>query len=122
MSSYACWRAHEVTRPSRSGNAIAGIDARQLRDQARHLERDLDLADNALNVLVQNTVGSGIDVLSAPRLPGQPINRELALQLDELWDVWWDAPEVTRAHDYGARQQLLARRAGCAMAKRSTRI
>jgi lambda family phage portal protein len=111
-------RAHEVTRPSRSrklardwgsGNAIAGMDARQLRDQARHLERDLDLADNALNVLVQNTVGSGIDVLSAPRLPGQPINRDLALQLDELWDVWWDAPEVTRAHDYGACQQLLAR-------------
>ncbi|HEU0096424.1 MAG TPA: hypothetical protein VFQ52_08210, partial [Rhizomicrobium sp.] len=66
-------RAHEVTRPSRSrklardwgsGNTIAGMDARQLRDQARHLDRDLDLATNALNVLVQNTVGSGIDVLS----------------------------------------------------------
>lgn len=111
-------RAHEVTRPSRnrklardwgSGNAIAGMDARQLRDQARHLERDLDLADNALNILVQNTVGSGIDVLSAPRLPGGPINRELALQLDELWDEWWDKPEATRTHDYGACQQLLAR-------------
>ncbi|WP_049423642.1 phage portal protein [Stenotrophomonas maltophilia] len=111
-------RAHEVTRPSRnrklardwgSGNAIAGMDARQLRDQARHLERDLDLADNALNVLVQNTVGSGIDVLSAPRLPGQPINRDLALQLDDLWDAWWDAPEATRTHDYGMCQQLLAR-------------
>lgn len=111
-------RAHEVTRPSRnrklardwgSGNAIAGMDARQLRDQARHLERDLDLADNALNVLVQNTVGSGIDVLSAPRLPGQAINRELALQLDELWDEWWDVPEVTGTHDYGMCQQLLAR-------------
>lgn len=111
-------RAHEVTRPSRnrklardwgSGNAIAGMDARQLRDQARHLERDLDLADNALNVLVQNTVGAGIDVLSAPRLPGQPINRELALQLDDLWDDWWDAPEATRTHDYGMCQQLLAR-------------
>jgi lambda family phage portal protein len=111
-------RAHEVTRPSRnrklardwgSGNTIAGMDARQLRDQARHLERDLDLADNALNVLVQNTVGAGIDVLSAPRLPGQPINRELALQLDDLWDDWWDAPEATRTHDYGMCQQLLAR-------------
>jgi lambda family phage portal protein len=111
-------RAHEVTRPSRSrklardwgsGNTIVGMDAKQLRDQARHLERDLDLADNALNILVQNTVGSGIDVLSAPRLPGQPINRDLALQLDDLWDEWWDAPEVTRMHDYGACQQLLAR-------------
>ena len=111
-------RAHEVTRPSRSrklardwgsGNNIVGMDARQLRDQARHLERDLDLADNALNVLVQNTVGSGIDVLAAPRLPGEPINRALAEQIDDLWDSWWDAPEVTRLHDYGACQQLLAR-------------
>jgi len=111
-------RAHEVTRPSRSrklardwgsGNSIVGMDARQLRDQARHLERDLDLADNALNVLVQNTVGAGIDVLAAPRLPGQPINRELADQIDDLWDSWWDAPEATGLHDYGACQQLLAR-------------
>jgi len=111
-------RAHEVTRPSRSrklardwgsGNAIAGMDARQLRDQARHLDRDLDLATNALNVLVQNTVGSGIDVLSAPRRPGEAINRELAQQLDDLWDAWWDRPEVTFTHDYGACQQLLAR-------------
>ncbi|KAF1697982.1 phage portal protein [Pseudoxanthomonas jiangsuensis] len=111
-------RAHEVTRPSRSrklardwgsANSIVGMDARQLRDQARHLERDLDLADNALNVLVQNTVGAGIDVLAAPRLPGQPINRDLAAQIDDLWDSWWDAPEVTTLHDYGACQQLLAR-------------
>lgn len=111
-------RAHEVTRPSRSrklardwgsGGAIAGMDARQLRDQARHLDRDLDLATNALNVLVQNTVGSGIDVLASPRLPGQAINRDLALQLDDLWDEWWDRPEVTQTHDYGACQQLLAR-------------
>lgn len=111
-------RAHEVTRPSRnrklardwgSGNNVVGMDAKQLRDQARHLERDLDQADNALNILVQNTVGSGIDVLSAPRLPGQSINRDLALQLDELWDQWWDAPEVTGMHDYGACQQLLCR-------------
>jgi len=111
-------RAHEVTRPSRSrklardwgsGNAVAGMDAKQLRDQARHLDRDLDLATNALNVLVQNTVGSGIDVLAAPRRPGEPINRDLALQIDYLWDAWWDRPEVTFAHDYGAVQQLLAR-------------
>lgn len=111
-------RAHEVTRPSRhrklardwgSANSIVGMDARQLRDQARHLERDLDIADNALNVLVQNTVGSGIDVLAAPRLPGQPINRALAEQVDDLWDGWWDAPEVTGMHDYGACQQLLCR-------------
>src|SRR5690606_41001644 len=79
---------------------------------------DLDLADNALNVLVQNTVGAGIDVLAAPRLPGQPINRELAEQIDDLWDSWWDAPEATGLHDYGACQQLLARHIGRAACRR----
>ena len=111
-------RAHEVTRPGRSrklakdwgsANRIVGMDAKQLRDQARHLERDLDLARNALNILVQNTCGSGIDVLAAPRLPGKAIDRVLAQEIDDLWDEWWDSPEVTKAHDYGRAQQLAAR-------------
>ncbi|GAB3305682.1 phage portal protein [Luteimonas notoginsengisoli] len=110
--------AHEVTRPSRarklardwgSGNNIVGMDAKQLRDQARHLERDLDLARNALNVLVQNTCGSGIDVLAAPRKAGGKVDRVLAQEIDALWDEWWDRPEVTKMHDYGRAQQLMAR-------------
>lgn len=109
---------HESIRPSRSrkialdhgsANRIVGIDAKQLRDQARHLERDHDISRNALNTLVQNTVGSGIDVLPAPRLPGGKVDRGLAQALSDLWDEWWDLPEVTRTHDYGKCQDLLAR-------------
>lgn len=111
-------RVHEATRPSRSrkialdhgsGNRIAGLDAKQLRDQARHLERDHDISRNALNVLVQNTVGAGIDVIPAPRIPGGNIDRGLARDLRDLWDDWWDRPEVTWSHDYGKCQDLLAR-------------
>ncbi len=109
---------HESIRPSRSrktaidhgsANRIVGIDAKQLRDHARHLERDHDISRNAINTLVQNTVGSGIDVLPAPRLPGGKVDRDLAQDLTELWDEWWDVPEVTWAHDYGKCQDLLAR-------------
>lgn len=111
-------RAHEATRPSRqrklevdwgSGNRIVSMDAKQLRDSARALERDYDVAANALNVLVQNTVGSGIDVMPAPRKRGGQVDRALAQQLKDLWDEWWDAPEVTGQHDFGKCQQLLAR-------------
>ncbi|WP_101926995.1 MULTISPECIES: phage portal protein [Luteimonas] len=109
---------HEATRPSRnrkrasdwgSANSIVGQDARQLRTEARRLERDHDIARNALNILQQNTVGSGIDVIPAPRKAGGEIDRDLAAKLKTLWDAWWDRPEVTKRHDWGKCQQLLAR-------------
>lgn len=109
---------HEATRPTRSrkmapdygsGNSIVGQDAKTLRNQARRLDRDHDISRNALNVLVQNTVGSGIDVIPAPRLPGGEVDAGLAQALRDLWDDWWDRPEVTWTHDFGKCQQLLAR-------------
>jgi lambda family phage portal protein len=111
-------RVHEATRPTRSrklaadygsGNRIVAQDAKILRDQARRLERDHDISRNALNILVQNTVGSGIDVIPAPRLAGGDVDPILAQQLSDLWDDWWDQPEVTWTHDFGKCQDLLAR-------------
>ena len=110
-------RAHEATRFNRqrkleqdwgSANRIVTLDAKQLRDSARALCRDYDVARNGLNVLVQNTVGSGIDVMPAPRQSGGAVHRELAQALRDLWDGWWDRPEVTWQHDFGKCQQLLA--------------
>lgn len=111
-------RAHEATRPSRSrkmaqdwgsANRIVGMDAKQLRDSARQRDRDHDVSHNALNVLVQNTVGSGIDIMPAPRKAGGEIDRGLAQALRDLWDDWWDRPEVTWRHDWGVCQQLIWR-------------
>lgn len=111
-------RAHEATRPSRSrklakdwgsANRIVSLDAKQLRDSARQRDRDHDVSRNGLNVLVQNTVGSGIDIMPAPRRAGGEIDRGLAQALRDLWDEWWDHPEVSARHDWGRCQQLLAR-------------
>lgn len=102
-------RSRKIARDGGNGNAITAQDAATLRNQARHLERDLDLARGVLNTLVQNIVGTGIDVEPAPRLPGQPINEELAQQLDQLFVDWWERPEVTFRHDAGGMQRLLAR-------------
>lgn len=109
---------HEATRPSRSrkiardggsGNAVVDQDAATLRNIARHLERDHDISRGALNTLVQNTVGTGIDVEPAPRLPGQPVDQGLADELNALFTDWWERPEVTWRHDAGGMQRLLAR-------------
>lgn len=108
---------HEATRRTRqrkldvdggSANRIVGMDAKQLRDSARALCRDYDVARNGLNVLVQNTVGTGIDVMPAPRRKGGAVDRDLAQSLRDAWDQWWDRPEVTWQHDFGKCQQLLA--------------
>lgn len=110
-------RVHEATRYTRqrrldpdagSANRIVGMDARQLRASARALCRDYDVARNGLSVLVQNTVGSGIDVMPAPRRRGGEVDRGLAQALRDLWDAWWDRPEVTGQHDFGKCQQLIA--------------
>lgn len=109
-------RAHEATRPTRqrklavdwgSANRIVGMDAKQLRDSARALCRDHDLAKSVLSVLVQNVVGSGIDVIAAPRKTGGNVDAVLGQELKAMWWDWWDRPEVTWQHDFGKVQQLL---------------
>lgn len=110
-------RAHEATRSTRqrklatdwgSANRIVGQDAYQLRTSARDMVRNHDVARTVLTVLVQNVVGSGIDVMPAPRQRGGQVDRALAQDLRDLWDEWWDRPEVTWQHDFGKCQQLLA--------------
>lgn len=110
-------RAHEATRSTRqrklatdwgSANHIVGQDAYQLRTSARDMVRNHDVARTALSVLVQNVVGSGIDVMPAPRKRGGQVDRGLAQDLRDAWDEWWDRPEVTWQHDFGKCQQLLA--------------
>ena len=109
---------HEATRPGRnrrmardqgSANRIVSMDAATIRDQARALDRDHDIATNALNILEQNIVGSGIGVEPAPRLPGQPVDRDLARQLADLWGDFWVRPEVTGRMDLAKAQRLLCR-------------
>ncbi len=48
----------KVIKEIRSGEALAGQSAPALRAQARHLERNLDIADNALNVLSNTVIGA----------------------------------------------------------------
>lgn len=108
--------AHEATRRTRqrtiepdwgSGNRIVGMDAKQLRDSARAMCRDYDVARAAINLLVQNIVGSGIDVSPAPRRNGGEVDPDLRQRLRDLWWAWWDRPEVTGLHSFGKCQQLM---------------
>lgn len=97
-------------RATGSGNDAVSRAGTSLREQARHLEQNYDLALGVLNTAVANIVGArGIGVEPQPRYADGHIDDELARQLTELWKDWGMRPEVTGQHDWASAQRLLCR-------------
>ena len=112
----AYYEAAEASRlrKSRAARESANVSiergGRSLREQARYLEQNHDLARGILNDLVMKTVGPcGITVEPQPRTVDGEIHDELAVQLLELFKDWSKTPEVTWQHDWPSAQRLLAR-------------
>jgi lambda family phage portal protein len=85
----------------------AGSSLRQI---ARHLEQNYDLALGVLNTLVANTVGAyGIGIEPQPRKADGSIDDALAREIMELHKDWKKRPEVTGQHDWPSSERLLAR-------------
>ena len=110
---------YEAARPSRlnknrrateSANADvlrAGVPMRQI---ARQLEQNYDLATGVLNTLVVNIVGAGgIGVEPQPRQTDGSIHAPLARRLMELHKEWRKRPEVTGQYDWPQAERMLAR-------------
>jgi lambda family phage portal protein len=104
-------RARPGKRETASGNVAVYRAGKPLRELARSLEQNHDLARGVLDVLVRNTVGAGIGVEPQPRRTGTraEIDDELAWQLSQLWRDFCKRPEVTWQHDQGATERLMAR-------------
>jgi lambda family phage portal protein len=110
---------YEAASPSRtlkkrreggSGNTAVGRAGRSLREQARHLEQNLDIARGILDTLVTNIVGpAGIGIEPQPRRADGSIHQECARAIRELLRDWERRPEVTWRHNWAACQRLTAR-------------
>lgn len=110
---------YEAARPDRlrkgrretgSGNDAILRAGATLRQTARHLEQNYDLALGVLNTLVANVVGpNGIGVEPQPRNADGSINDALARNILDLYKDWSLAPEVTKQHDWPSAQRILAR-------------
>lgn len=110
---------YEAAQPSRlrksrrergSGNAAVLRAGASLREIARHLEQNHDLARGVLATLVINTVGpNGIGIEPQPRRADGSIDDKLASEIAALWKDWCRRPEVTGQHDYAGMSRLLAR-------------
>lgn len=103
-------RLRKNRRETGSGNAAVARAGGSLRQQARHLEQNYDIALGVLNTLVANTVGpNGIGVEPQPRRADGSIHDEFARDLLNLYKDWCKRPEVTWCHDWSGAQRLLAR-------------
>lgn len=103
-------RLRKFSRDHSSGALIARTETRSLRAQARHLDRNHDLARGALSTLVNSMLGSqGIGIEPQPRTLGGEIHEDLASELLALWRDWCRYPEVTYQHNWPAVQRLMAR-------------
>lgn len=110
---------YEAAKPSKqrkgrrepgSGDAAVMRAGPTLREQARHLEQNHDLARGILDILVQNVVGPhGIMVEPQPRAPDGTIHDEFAREILRVQRDWAKRPEVTWQHDWAACQRLMAR-------------
>lgn len=103
-------RLQKGRRATGSGNEEVLRAGATLRQTARHLEQNYDLALGVLNTLVANIVGpNGIGVEPQPRRADGTIDDALARQIMALWQDWCMSPEVTRQHDWASAQRILCR-------------
>jgi hypothetical protein len=81
-----------------------------LREQARRLDEDHDLAGGALDTLIKHVIGpNGVGIEFQPQLNDGTIALGFAEQLSNLFDDWCLHPEVTGELDWVQCQQLMAR-------------
>ena len=103
-------RLRKNRRETGSGNDAMLRAGSSLRQQARHLEQNYDIALGVLNTLVANVVGAnGIGIEPQPRRKDGSIHIEFARELLDLFKDWAIRPEVTWQHDWPSAQRMLAR-------------
>lgn len=103
-------RKRRFHRNEQSGDALARVSAVALRNQARHLERNHDLARGILDKLVDFTIGpQGITVEPQPKRLDGSLHVEYAAELERDYALWSQWPEVTWTHDRASMERLAAR-------------
>ncbi len=102
-------RTHEPRRSKRRPDDLVGFGGRSLKEQARWLDENHDIAVGILDILVRNIVGTGLDPEPMVRDQAGDLATEINDALTELWEDWIKAPEVTGEFDYGSAQRLKCR-------------
>ncbi|EMO5715834.1 phage portal protein [Enterobacter bugandensis] len=105
-------RTHTTKREPRDANTAVFAAGVSLREQARWLEENNDLAIGILDKLEERVVGArGIQIEPQPLTRDGQVHEEFAAQLSTLWEKWAEAPEVTGNFSLAEAQRLMLRSA-----------
>jgi len=99
----------KATKSSGSADTVNRAAIQSLRDQARNLEENYDIASGALDVLVDNVVGMGIRPDPQIKSLNGDLLEDVNSKLRQLHRDWVKRPEVTWEFDFYTAQRLLAR-------------
>lgn len=109
---YEAAKASDFHRaPDGTGTAdyVVNRAGSRLRDYARWLDENSDIAIGALDVLVNNVIGAGIQI--EPQVSnrnGEP-NDRINGRIRELWQTWKQRPEITGELSLEEMQRLACR-------------
>lgn len=102
-------RHRKTTRSGGSGDVSVRQAAQPIREIARHLDENHDLAKGVLDTLIANVVGPyGISVEPQPRRNDGSIHDEFSAELQELFRDFSLKPEVTQQYNRAATERLAA--------------
>ncbi|NTZ36196.1 phage portal protein [Enterobacter sp. JMULE2] len=105
-------RTHSARRENRSANTAVFAAGASIREQARWLDENHDLAIGILDKLEERVVGArGIQIEPQPLTPDGKVHEDFAAEIARLWDKWAEAPEVTGCFSLAEAQRLMLRSA-----------
>lgn len=100
-------------RPKRganaSGDAVMQQAGPRIRQLARYLDENLDLAIGVLDELVGNIVGVGITVEPMVKTRAGQLDAGTNQQIRDLWDEWTRRPEVTGELSFSEAERMICR-------------
>lgn len=103
-------RFRKITRDSRNADAWVREGAKSLREQARVMDGNLDLATSVLNTLVDFTVGpKGVMIEPQPKNFDGEIDYAFADQILSRYEEFCEYPEITGMHSWSSCQRILSR-------------
>lgn len=103
-------RNRKAGRETNSANVSVGSSATLIREQARALDQNHDIAKGVLNSLVNKIVGpTGIGVEFMPKDKSGNLMPGFAAELNSTFERWSKRPEVTREFNRARAERMMCR-------------